>query len=700
MWGVLFILLAGILPSAVYLMMNFEVRTKLQWILLSISLSVFTQFTISALIMFFLGFSPWAFLLVLIGFNVFAIWTWLRSGMKVEFKESTFEIDSFLGFASLAFAIFAYRILSDIQFGVDWVGFAVIASEYTMVEGGIISMDMTWWYSPAFPSLVAHVGFLTQQGLDIATFDVGTAGMIGLICGLTAAFDERKKSLYALIAMMLGVAIFAKFFDSGYPTIASLLPLSLALFLMFKQKSSLMMKFILLIASAFIHPSGFIYLLTFYVVEMVIVEDNTYKTNQPNKSLLIGGGVTLLFLLSELLLRNLDLSTGHWIDKEYGWQGGKPFLIFNGVLFATALYCYLFESKNKEIRLFSIWFIGLYCLSFVQYFGPETPLETLHLLSQILYSMSLHAFQIPLLGIVALSLKFDSHLQKKSVKALVLTIMLFLPTFLVFQIIPHEQNHAVQSSDILLFDKYIDEYDSIFSENAPWGYTWFEHNSSFVAKPTVGVVQSDLTLHSKAYTAILYDNVSGIIDLGIQAAISSPMGSLQWILSSSNFWEEIDHIDGSRIWEFRAAGNARQFDVEPIHSEQCIGCESRDDIWSSKHTLSYRHGFSPTIEFVEEGKGASLEFRNVVDDASIICLSYITHGSIGGIKISSEQSEYVLKSSAGYHRLCFDEVQADSFSIIWEHDESSFFFNPTGISGRSKHIFDVTGISFLAIETN
>lgn len=62
MWGVLFILLAGILPSAVYLMMNFEVRTKLQWILLSISLSVFTQFTISALIMFFLGFSPWVFL--------------------------------------------------------------------------------------------------------------------------------------------------------------------------------------------------------------------------------------------------------------------------------------------------------------------------------------------------------------------------------------------------------------------------------------------------------------------------------------------------------------------------------------------------------------------------------------------------------------------------------------------------------------
>ena len=138
MWGVLFVLLAGILPSALYLMMNFEFRTKLQWILLSFSLSVFTQFTISALIMLFLGFSPWVFLLVLIGFNVLAIWTWLRSGMKVEFKESKFEIDSFLGFASLTFAIFAYRILSDIQFGVDWIGFAVIASEYTMVEGGIV----------------------------------------------------------------------------------------------------------------------------------------------------------------------------------------------------------------------------------------------------------------------------------------------------------------------------------------------------------------------------------------------------------------------------------------------------------------------------------------------------------------------------------------------------------------------------------
>lgn len=700
MWGVLFILLAGILPSAIYLMMNFEMRTKLQWILLSITFSVFTQFTISALIMFFFGFSPWVFFLVLIGFNVRAIWAWLRSDVKVEFQESKFEIDSFLGFASLTFAIFAYRIFSSIQFGVDWIGFAVIASEYTTVKGGIVWMEMTWWYSPAFPSLVAHVGFLTQQGLDIATFDVGTAGMFGLICGLTAAFDEKKKSLQALIAMMLGIAIFAKFFDSGYPTVASLLPLSFALFLMFKQKSSWEMKIILLIASVLIHPSGFIYLLTLYIVEAVIDEDDTSKGNHSNKILIIGGGVLLLLLLSELFLRILNLSTGHWIDKEYGWQGGKPFLLFNGLLFATAVYCYLFESKNKEIRFFSTWFIALYSLSFVQYFGPNTPLETLHLFSQILYSMSLHGFQIPLLGIVAFSLKFDSHLQKKSVKTLVLTIMLCLPTFLVLQIIPHEQNYAVQSSDILLLDKYVEEYDSIFTENAPWGYTWFEHNSSFVAKPTVGVVQSDFTSHSKAYTAIVYDNVSGITDLGIQAAISSPMGSLQWILSSSNFWEEIDHIDGSRIYEFRAAGNARQFEVEPIHSEQCRGCESREDIWSSKHTLSHRYGFPPTIEFLEEGKGASLEFPSAVDDASTICLSYITHGSIGAVKISGEYSEHLLESSAGYHRLCLDEVHSNSFSIIWEHDDSSFFINPTGISGRSQHIFDVTGVSFLAIETN
>lgn len=700
MWGVLFILLAGILPSAIYLMLYFDLRTKLQWILLSVSLSVFTQFAISALIMLLFGFSPWVFFFTLIGFNALAIWTWLRTGKKVEVKESKFEIDSFIGFASLTFAIFAYRMLSDIQFGVDWIGFAVIASEYTAVEGGIVWTDMTWWYSPAFPSLVAHVGFLTQQSLDVATFDVGTASMFGLICGLTAAFDERKKSLHALVAMMLGVAIFAKFFDSGYPTIASLVPLSFALFLMFKQNDSKKIKFILLSGSVLIHPSGFIYLLTLYVVEAVIVEDNTPKMNQPNKKLLIGGCIVLLLLLSELLVRNLNLSNGHWIDNEYGWQGGKSFLLFNGFLFAAAMYCSLVESKNKEIQVFSFWFIAVYSFTFVQYFGPEAPIETLHVLSQILYSMSLHAFHIPLLGIVALSLKFDSYLQKKAIKTIVLTIMFCMPTILVLQIIPHDQNHAVQSSDILLFDKYIEEYESIYTENAPWGYTWFEHNSSFVAKPTVGVVQSDLTSHSKAYTAILYDDVSGITDLGIQAAISSPMGSLQWILSSSRFWEEIDQIDGSRIWEFRAGGNAQQYRVEPIHSEQCIGCESRDDIWSSKHALSYRYGFSSTIEFVEEGKEASLEIRPSAVHSPTFCLSYITHGSIGSVKISNEYFEHTLKSSAGYHRLCFENVQGDSFSIIWEHDDSSFFVNPTGISGRSKHIFDVTGVSFLAIETN
>ena len=704
MWGVFFVLLAGLIPACIYLTLRYEFKTKTQLVCLAIAISVFLQFMLSALLVIILGCSPWLYLSIIVVVNLYSMLNWKRSQIRfVQLKNQSNRWTSLPLYTTIGTVLF-YRFITLIPFGMDWIGFAIIASEYGLANQGLIFSEFNWWYSPALPALVTHVEFFTAQGYLNTTFDVGIAGFIALLCGLYGAFEQREVSFQMMVSMIVGIAIFAKFFDSGYPTVSSLIPISLAIFLYFSKQDTTLTRSVLLVGNLLIHPTGFLYLFIFYFAILLQSLRDESPNHAPQMNSRFVFIMVLLFLGFESVVRVFNVSTDHWIEQEYGWQGGVPFLMFNVLLLLPALYCYLQCSKTRDIRLFSHWFLLLYLLSIIQYIGPFTPILLFGFLSQILYSMSLHAFHIPLAGIVALSFRTNNiTFQQESLKwlkSLILVALLIFPLVLVLQVTPLEQNKAIQSSDLELMERYSTHYDSLFSENAPWGYVWTDHESEFLGKPTVGLAKFDSTTHTIALTAIRFNDVDTISNLGIDAVLTSPMGMLQWYLSTSEYWIEVDNIDGSRLWEFNVEGTAMKWDIVHVSSENCFGCESRHDIWYEQHSIGHRLGFDGQTQFIEEGQFAEIHLQNIAQQPQSMCLTYITHGSTGGIFILVNNESHRLDSSAGYHRICIHKLDVQKFVIHWQHTSSSMYINPTGISGRGEHIVDSTGISLVAIETN
>ena len=132
-------------------------------------------------------------------------------------------------------------------------------------------------------------------------------------------------------------ALFAKVFDSGYPTVASQLGLIVGLMIVLRPiQQSLryhLLAFVFLsICTVLIHPTGAIYLAALLVASLLSRErlsDDEQSQQKPIflTSILI---VTSMFIIALIYFAPRMLSEP--VFAEYGWQGGKPMLMFNGPL--------------------------------------------------------------------------------------------------------------------------------------------------------------------------------------------------------------------------------------------------------------------------------------------------------------------------------------------------------------------------------
>ena len=87
---------------------------------------------------------------------------------------------------------------------------------------------------------------------------------------------------------------------------------------------------------------------------------------------------------------------------EYGWQGGKPLLVYNGALLLLGCVAAFALRKTLEGRIAITWFALLWLLSIVHLVEGLRYIPVLSLLSYTLYSMALHAFHVPLAVLVAM----------------------------------------------------------------------------------------------------------------------------------------------------------------------------------------------------------------------------------------------------------------------------------------------------------
>ena len=108
-------------------------------------------------------------------------------------------------------------IIQELPFGVDWIGFAVLAGQISehgnMVLSGV--NEGSWTYPPAFPALASWLSEAANIDSGRAVFFLGHYTLAVLVIGAAGAMDHHGSGGQFLVTMALGVGIFAKVYDSG-----------------------------------------------------------------------------------------------------------------------------------------------------------------------------------------------------------------------------------------------------------------------------------------------------------------------------------------------------------------------------------------------------------------------------------------------------------------------------------------------------
>ncbi|MEC8106269.1 MAG: hypothetical protein VX115_00875, partial [Candidatus Thermoplasmatota archaeon] len=392
-------------------------------------------------------------------------------------------------------------IMFDRPFGVDWIGFSTLASH--VAQSGTFEVPSPnaglWTYPPAFPTLLAWSVSVTGSSIEQSILVLGHLSLFALLLGIWGSMDRLGAGASSVLAMGASLALFAKVFDSGYPTVASQLGLIVGLMIVLRPiqqslKYHLLAFVFLSICTVLIHPTGAIYLAALLVASLLSRErlsDNEQSQQKPIflTSILI---VTSMFIIALIYFAPRMLSEP--IFAEYGWQGGKPMLMFNGPLMLFASIAIFMGRKSLEIRLLSLWFLALWLLSFVHLIEGLANIQLLSLLSYTLYSMALHAYHVPLAVIVGLlasrstsfttvdeenawfGLEMDPFIRPlySTVFLVMLIIGSMMSVGLLTNLSTHEELHATASGDAEL-QAYLMNHPPdkfVYSENVHWGHSY------------------------------------------------------------------------------------------------------------------------------------------------------------------------------------------------------------------------------------
>ena len=134
-----------------------------------------------------------------------------------------------LGFSALI--CLTPLLILDRPMGVDWLGFATLS--HRLAETGSLMLPEPnvgrWTYPPGFPALAAFLEQATGLSPSDCVHLLGQLTLFAILWGVAGAADRWGASATTLLALCLAPALFAKAFDSGYPTVASQLGLVLGL---------------------------------------------------------------------------------------------------------------------------------------------------------------------------------------------------------------------------------------------------------------------------------------------------------------------------------------------------------------------------------------------------------------------------------------------------------------------------------------
>ena len=704
--------------------------------------------------------SPWALGLSLVGLNVVAYrlihvrhvevaqWTrWQRleaamNGVDLEEISPSVEVEAeqqrlirearnvplmALGTA-MAFLALLSPMLQSIPFGVDWVGFAMLAQQTAVV--GDFSLAGTnegfWTYPPAFPSLAGWVVVTSSADAGRAVFVLGHYALFALLLGLMGALDRYGAGGQAMLAMGFGLALFAKVFDSGYPSVTSQLGLVVGLLVLLRpthdrHRHHTIGLVLAVISVGLVHPTGAIYLallMLSHVLLSIRIEDEDTLALLRTMAYVTAGLITLGFGVALLVFapRLFDEA----VFSEYGWQGGLPMLVYNGPLIVLAMWAGVFLRKSLEGRILITWFAMLWLLSLVHLIEGLQHVPVLSLLSYTLYSMALHAFHVPLAALVALWWSPSSRLSALNpdeplatfrvpdgVSAMMIAAVVLgagVAGGVALMLDEHEELWAVSPGDLELRRALDGLEGTVYTENMHWGYVWDAPDGILTTSiPSLGLVHIDRSEHGNASLAIHYDNLTYMQEHNMMHALTSPLGSMQWTLAASPYWEELHHADGAVLWRHVPNGSGYVVEQVALTNQDCEACDERPDPWRD-HRFRDPLGLGDTRAFTQESDDDTLQLTRPATPSrwwapSRLCLVYEVVGEVEPWSIQPDQGTerpiYSMRTDAGFHRTCMNLDASDGIqrlTVDWEADAPRSWLNPMGLSGRDNVLWDTTGV--------
>ena len=643
-------------------------------------------------------------------------------------------------------------LILDRPMGVDWLGFATLS--HRLAETGSMMLPEpnvgSWAYPPGFPALAAFLEQATGLSPSDCVHLLGQLTLFAILWGVAGAADRWGASATTLLALCLAPALFAKAFDSGYPTVASQLGLVLGLLVLVKppRERSKRMDVLFALGVAFvgvIHPTGSLYLGTLLLAWLGAHRWSAQRESTNSARLAIISAVVVgcatVTVMGMFAPRMLD--TPIW--AEYGWQGGVPLLVFNGpILLGLACWAFWKFRTSFEVWLLGLWIAMQWILTWVHLLDGMVGISVLTLISYMLYSMALHAFHIPLAvlaGIILckvprltprmrerrldeaheeiadggemsyVELEVPEAVTKRPIQTLMALSLTFilLSHIVIIEISSHPELEAQTEGDRLLRDVISElPIDSIlYSETAHWGILYdVDSELGLTNFPSLGLLTVEERVQWDTERAILHDDIERISELGITHAVTSPRGHVGHVLAESEYWAIIAEEKGSRLWKFEStpteASIKTSITIFPTQ-EQCAElCEWRADAWA--HADSSNLGIRPDHTTFLTGGGldfASIELPRQHRDTDLkIGLQITAPGNIDVEIIVCDVGTLNCSATAGvvergvstltvlHHSDFKGEIEVHISATV----ESDRWLDPAGLSGRNDRIIEANGL--------
>ena len=561
--------------------------------------------------------------------------------------------------------------------GVDWVGFSALTDSIARTGGFNLENPSIgqWIYPPAFPMLAAWIGGPPQ----VAVFLLGTVCFVALLLGIAAIGEKMECGHWTIMAMLMAPALFAKNLDSGYPTVASQLGL-IVILTMFSSKLRWELVALTALIVAMIHPTGLIYLATLVTAKLLADKGDKWTlTEKIQSSILVVAIIFAILIISPAF-------DGTAVFAEYGWQGGVPLAMYAGLLLPLGLWSAWTLRNDKTARILILW-LGLnWILSSIHLFDGLQGFTLLSMMSYALYSMSMHAFHIPLATLVGLRLSRleGGHKSEGGRAAMIVALLLCgVAHSALSELAQHDELHVSSKGDAALFDMldYLPENSIVYTENEHWGHVYsIPDHIGVTSIPTLGILNQEHSIQNAATSAIISDNIPKLQELGITHAIASPKGIMMQYIQASTHWEKLWSSGGSTIYILEDDGMVSHF-------QAAEGDNMRPDPWASQRSHDPFNLGDEKLYLTEGSHGFAVNESNAYQ----VCIMVEFVGNVEA-KINGE----LYQGSGWYNSCSYAGNGGIEISIV---SEPEYWINPLGASGRGDSFIDQTGIRVHWIET-